>query len=97
VLGIDDTPTARYGRHVEGAGVHRNPTGGPADGEWLYGHNWVALAWLGRHPGVGCDRVAVTFAAVRPPGRRAQTGGEIRLGIPHQTSIGVELLTWFKQ
>jgi len=47
---MDDSPTARFGRHVEGAGVHHNPTAGPADGEWLYGHNWVALAWLATHP-----------------------------------------------
>ncbi len=47
---MDDTPTGRYGPHVEGAGVHHNPTRGPADGEWLYGHNWVALAWLTTHP-----------------------------------------------
>jgi hypothetical protein len=26
VLGMDDSPTARYGKHVEGAGVHHNPT-----------------------------------------------------------------------
>ena len=50
LLGLDDSPTARYGRHVEGAGVHHNPTPGPADGEWLYGHNWVCLAWMARHP-----------------------------------------------
>ncbi len=45
LLGMDDSPTSRYGRHVEGAGVHHNPTRGPAEGEWLYGHNWVV--WLG--------------------------------------------------
>ena len=50
LLGMDDSPTSRYGRHLEGAGVHHNPTRGPADGEWLYGHNWVALAWLATHP-----------------------------------------------
>lgn len=43
---IDDSPTARYGRHVEGASVHRDPTPGPAGGEWLYGHNWVSLCLL---------------------------------------------------
>jgi hypothetical protein len=53
LLGMDDSPTARYGKHVEGAGVHHNPTPGPADGEWLYGHNWVALAWLATHPAWG--------------------------------------------
>ena len=52
-VGMDDSPTSRYGKHVEGAGVHHNPTPGPADGEWLYGHNWVALAWLATHPGWG--------------------------------------------
>ncbi len=35
LLGMDDSPRPRYGRHVEGAGVHHNPTPGPADGEWL--------------------------------------------------------------
>ena len=48
-VGMDDSPTSRYGKHVEGAGVHHNPTPGPADGEWLYGHNWVTLAWLATH------------------------------------------------
>ena len=50
VFAIDDSPTKRYGRHVEGANIHHNPTPGPGDGEWLYGHNWVCLAWLVRHP-----------------------------------------------
>src|SRR5438270_3288313 len=27
---LDDTPTERYGRHVQGAGVHHNPTPGSA-------------------------------------------------------------------
>ncbi len=35
-LACDDTPTKRYGKHVEGVGVHHNPTPGPADGEWKY-------------------------------------------------------------
>ena len=49
-LALDDSPTRRYGKHVEGAGVHHDPTPGPAGGEWLYGHNWVTLAWLAKHP-----------------------------------------------
>lgn len=49
ILAVDDTPTKRYGKHVEAANVHRNPTAGPADGEWLYGHNWVCLALLLPH------------------------------------------------
>ena len=41
---IDDTPTKRYGPHVEGADIHRNPTPGPADQKYLYGHIWVTIS-----------------------------------------------------
>lgn len=50
LLGLDDTPTKRYGPLVEGAGIHHNPTPGPADQKFLYGHIWVTLAWVVRHP-----------------------------------------------
>lgn len=48
-LALDDSPTQRYGRHVQGANVHYNPTPGPANQAWLYGHNWVCLAFLLTH------------------------------------------------
>jgi hypothetical protein len=47
---IDDSPTKRYGPKVEGAGIHRNPTPGPADQAYLYGHIWVTIALAVRHP-----------------------------------------------
>lgn len=50
VFGIDDTPTPRYGPHVQGAGVHHNPTPGPAGGPFVYGHVWVVLGLLATHP-----------------------------------------------
>ena len=50
VLAIDDTPSKRYGPKVEGAGLHHNPTPGPAGAKLVYGHNWVTLAWVVRHP-----------------------------------------------
>jgi len=49
LLAIDDTPTKRYGPHVEGAGIHHNPTPGPADQKFVYGHVWVTLSWVVRH------------------------------------------------
>jgi hypothetical protein len=52
-IAIDDSPTRRFGRHVQGAGVHHNPTSGPAEGEFLYGHNWVSLAMLRTRPLLG--------------------------------------------
>src|SRR5205823_12174856 len=50
LLAVDDTPTQRYGPCVEGAGIHHNPTPGPAHQRYLYGHVWVTTAWLVRHP-----------------------------------------------
>src|SRR5437588_9055371 len=50
LLALDDTPTRRYGPCVEGAGLHHNPTPGPSNQKFLYGHVWVTTAWVVRHP-----------------------------------------------
>ena len=50
LFALDDTPTPRYGPRVQGAGVHHNPSPGPAGEKFVYGHLWVTLAWLARHP-----------------------------------------------
>jgi len=47
---IDDSPTKRYGPQVEGADIHRNPTPGPADQRYMYGHIWVTMSLAVRHP-----------------------------------------------
>lgn len=47
---VDDSPTKRYGPHVEGAGLHHNPTSGPDDHKFVYGHIWVTMALVVRHP-----------------------------------------------
>jgi len=49
LFAIDDTPTPRYGPCVQGAGLHHNPSPGPAGEKFVYGHLWVTLAWLPRH------------------------------------------------
>ncbi|MCP4903096.1 MAG: transposase [bacterium] len=97
LLAMDDSPTSRYGKHVEGAGVHHNPTPGPADGEWLYGHNWVALAWLETHP--VWEVIALPLRSmlyvrkVDVPKLAEKYDWEFRT--KHQ--LGVELLAWFMQ
>ena len=35
LVALDDTPTKRYGPKVQGAGIHHNPTPGPADAKFL--------------------------------------------------------------
>src|SRR5262249_46391812 len=42
-----------YGPHVQGAGVHHNPSPGPAGGLFVYGHVWVVLGLLAAHPAWG--------------------------------------------
>jgi hypothetical protein len=49
-VAIDDTPTGRYGPCVEGAGIHHHPSPGPAGEKYVYGHVWVTVAALARHP-----------------------------------------------
>jgi hypothetical protein len=53
-LAIDDTPTPRYGPQVEGAGIHHNPTPGPAGEKYVYGRVWVTLSALAKHEDWGC-------------------------------------------
>jgi hypothetical protein len=36
LFAVDDSPTKRYGPQVQGAGIHHNPTPGPADQKFLY-------------------------------------------------------------
>ena len=97
VVGLDDSPTSRFGKHVEGAGVHHNPTPGPAVGKWLYGHNWVALAWLATHPLWGVIALSLRsmlyVREVDVPKLPEKYDWEFRT--KHQ--LGVELLTWFMQ
>ena len=50
---LDDSPTRRYGPKVEGADIPHNPTPGPADQKYLYGHIWVPLSLALRLPRFG--------------------------------------------
>jgi hypothetical protein len=50
---IDDTPTKRYGPEVQGAGIHHNPTPGPAGSKFLYGQSWVVLSRVVHHDRFG--------------------------------------------
>jgi hypothetical protein len=49
-VGLDDTPTERHGPKAQGAGVHHNPTPGPAGSPFVHGHVWVVLGVLAAHP-----------------------------------------------
>jgi hypothetical protein len=95
LLALDDTPTKRAGPYVEGAGVHHNPTPGPADQRFLYGHVWVTLAWIVRHPHwgtIGLPLGALLYV------RQKQIALVQRLyGVTFRTKLemAAELLGWF--
>lgn len=98
LLGLDDSPTARYGAQIEGAGVHHNPTPGPADGEWLYGHNWVSLAWLAKHPRWGVIALplwSLMYIREIDVPKLVDKYGSWDFRTKHE--LGVALLTWFMQ
>ena len=95
-LALDDTPTKRYGPHVQGAGVHHNPTPGPAGSPYVYGHVFVVLALLVSHPAWGV--VALPLLArlyvrkVDLPGIDPKHRPEFRTKL----ELAVELLRWAK-
>ena len=94
VFAIDDTPTERYGPHVQGAGIHHNPTPGPAGGEFVYGHVWVVLALLGTHPLWGM--IALPLLARLYIRQKDLAGIDRKHRPPFRTKLerAVELMDW---
>lgn len=95
VLAIDDSPTQRYGKCVEGAGVHHNPTPGPVGSPWMYGHNWVALSLLATHRAWGVIALPLLsllyVRACDVPRLNEKYGWKFQT--KHQ--LALELVTWF--
>ena len=93
-LALDDTPTKRYGPHVQGAGVHHNPTPGPAGSPYVYGHLFVVLGLLLTHKAWGT--IALPLLArlyIRKndlPGIAPKHRPEFRTKL----ELAVELLRW---
>jgi hypothetical protein len=94
LFAVDDSPTPRYGPHVQGAGVHHNPTPGPTDQRFLYGHVWVTLAWIVSHPrwgSLGLPLRALLYVRAtdvpRVPARQ-------RWAFRTKLELAAELVTW---
>ena len=93
-LALDDTPTQRYGPYVQGAGLHHNPTPGPAGAPHVYGHIWVVLGLLAVHPSWGVIALPLLarmyVRAIDLPGIDPKHRPEFRTKL----RLGVELLRW---
>src|SRR5271157_4244497 len=85
LLALDDTPTKRYGPQVEGAGIHHNPTPGPAEQKFLYGHVWVTIAWVLRHPRWGT--IGLPLRACLYVRQKQIQWLQLLYGIPFQTKL----------
>lgn len=97
LFAIDDTPTKRYGPKVQGAGIHHNPTPGPADAKFLYGHLWVTLAWVVRHPlwgTIGLPLRALLYIRQKDIGKLPR-----QLGWSFQTKLqqAAQMIQWLGQ
>jgi hypothetical protein len=96
VFALDDTPTARYGPFVQGAGRHHNPTPGPAGSPFVYGHVWVVLGLLACHPVWGV--IALPLLARLYVRRKdlASIDKKHRPAFRTKLELAVELLKWAK-
>jgi hypothetical protein len=95
-LALDDTPTRRYGPHVQGAGVHHNPTPGPAGSPYVYGHVFVVLGLLATHPSWGV--IALPLLARMYVRKKDLIGIDPKHRPEFRTKLelAVELLRWAK-
>src|SRR5437899_1431969 len=99
LLAIDDTPSKSYGPKVEGAGVHHNPTPGPAGAKFIYGHVWVTLAWVVRHRwwgAIGLPLLARMYV------RQKDIDGQLlpflrKVTFQTKLTMAAELITWAAQ
>ena len=94
VFALDDTVTKRFGPCVEGAGVHHNPTPGPAAQAWVYGHVWVTLARVVRHPCWGAIGLPVRAALYVRAKDIGTIPPEYRWPFRTKLELAAELIGW---
>jgi hypothetical protein len=97
MLALDDTPTERYGPHVQGAGVHHNPTPGPAGSPYVYGHVFVVLGLLVTHPAWGVIALPLLARLYVRKKDLPAIDPKHRPEFRTKLEMGIELLRWAKK
>ena len=95
-LSLDDTPTPRYGPCVQGAGIHHNPSPGPAGSAHVYGHIFVVLGLLAVHPAWGVIALPLLARLYVRAVDLPQLDPKHRPEFRTKLEMGVELLKWAK-
>jgi DDE superfamily endonuclease len=93
-LALDDTPTQRYGPYVQGAGIHHNPTPGPAGSPYVYGHVWVVLGLLALHPAWGVIALPLLARLYVRARDLPRINPRHRPGFRTKLELAIELLGW---
>ncbi len=97
IVAIDDTPTPRWGPCVEGAGIHHNPTPGPAGEKYVYGHVWVTLAALVKHPAWGTRALPLSSKVYIRRKDVAEMLADHRVPFRTKLEQAAEQLQWLKR
>jgi hypothetical protein len=95
-LALDDTPTKRYGPHVQGAGVHHNPAPGPSGSPYVYGHVFVVLAILAIHPAWGVIALPLLARLYVRKKDLPSIDPKHRPAFRTKLELAVEMLRWAK-
>jgi hypothetical protein len=95
-LALDDTPTKRYGPQVQGAGVHHNPTPGPAGSPYVYGHVFVVLGLLVNHKAWGTIALPLLARLYVRKKDLPSIDPKHRPKFRTKLELAVELLRWAK-
>lgn len=93
-LAIDDTPTPRHGPKVQGAGVHHNPTPGPAGSPFVYGHVFVVLGLLLGHRSWGTVALPLLSRLYVREKDLPKIRRDHRPAFRTKLELAVELLRW---
>jgi hypothetical protein len=96
LVAIDDTPTARWGPCIEGAGIHHNPNPGPAGEKFVYGHVWVTLAALAKHPDWGTRALPLHSQVYIRARDVAKLDADHRVPFRTKLELAAEQLRWLK-
>jgi hypothetical protein len=95
-LALDDTPTKRYGPHVQGAGIHHNPAPGPAGSPYIYGHVFVVLGLLVTHKAWGTIALPLLARLYVRKKDLPAIDPKHRPAFRTKLELAVELLRWAK-
>jgi hypothetical protein len=95
-LALDDTPTKRYGPHVQGAGTHHNPAPGPAGSPYVYGHVFVVLGLLVTHKAWGTIALPLLARLYVRKKDLPRIDPKHRPAFRTKLELAVELVRWAK-